>query len=120
MTKEWRASCKDCGKDFGYSDTSYVAGMQRGFSRPERCPECRKRHAREIQTVGMPFFKVKPIHPASIVEGVQAGVLGKIEHPSREHKSEELPSSLDTSKFGITETKLRELFDKLQKYQVVI
>lgn len=120
MAKEWQASCKDCGKSFGYSDTSYVAGMQRGFSRPERCPECRKRHAREIQTVGMPFFKVKPIHPASVVDGVQAGMLGKIEHPPREHVGNELQSSLDTSKFGITEEKLYELFDKLQKYQVVI
>ena len=120
MTKEWEASCKDCGKVFGYSDTSYVAGMQRGFSRPERCPECRKRHAREIQTVGMPFFKVTPTHPSSIVEGVQAGMLGKIEHLPREHESKELPSSLDTSKFGITEEKLYELFDKLQKFQVVI
>lgn len=120
MSKEWNASCKDCGRPFGYSDTSYVAGMQRGFSRPERCPECRKRHAREIQSVGMPFFKVKPINPASIVDGVQAGVLGKIEHPPREHVDVELPSSLDTSKFGITEAKLYELFEKLEKNQIVV
>ena len=120
MTKEWTATCKDCGEPFGYSDTSYAAGMQRGFSRPERCPECRKRHAREIQTVGMPFFKVKPIHPASIVDGVQAGMLGNIEHPPREHVSVELQSSLDTSKFGVTEEKLQELFETLQKSQVVV
>lgn len=120
MTKEWKVACKDCGKPFGYSDTSYIAGMERGFSRPERCPECRKRHAREIQTVGMPFVKVKPLHPASIVEGIESGALGKISHPPREHINYQIPSSLDTSKFGITEAKLYELFEKLQRFQVVV
>ena len=51
---------------------------------------------------------------------VSKRMLGKIEHPPQNYASEELPSSLDTSKFGITEDKLYELFDKLQRFQVVI
>lgn len=120
MTKEWQARCKDCGAEFGYSQASYEAGMIRGHSRPERCPDCRKHHAREIQSVGMPFYKVKPLRAARIVEGVQPGLLGKIEHPPREHVVRNLPSALDTSKFGITDAKLYELFEKLQRHQIVV
>lgn len=120
MTKEWKVICKDCGKPFGYSDSSYMAGLQRGLSRPERCPECRRRHAKEIQTLGMAFFKVKPINPKTIVEGVVAGDLGSIKHEERIHELTEVPSALDTSKFGITDEKLLEVFEKLNKHQIVV
>ncbi|CAG0950620.1 partial ATP-dependent RNA helicase HrpA, partial [Anaerolineae bacterium] len=121
MAKEWKVICKDCGKEFGYSDWSYQAGVSRGQSRPERCAECRKVHNRQTGTMGLSYFDLKPLASAD-TSNVQPGSLGKLNHPPREHSQIEHASHFDPTKFGITDADVKALFDWLAhpKHQVAV
>jgi len=35
--------CRDCGREFRFSQSEQEFYAQRGFSEPARCPDCRKR-----------------------------------------------------------------------------
>jgi HrpA-like RNA helicase/predicted RNA-binding protein with RPS1 domain len=109
-TTEWTCKCKDCLAEFKYSDSNYQANRARGYSRPERCPECRKQHAKEVGTVGQPYFKVKPLF-----SGVQheqlTSVLGRLNHERRDHVPvHTTPPPEPEDKFGIKDDKIIEMF----------
>lgn len=109
-TTEWTCICKDCSKDFRYSDTNYKANALRGFSRPERCPECRAVHSKEVNTVGQPYFTVKPLYPGVDHDSL-VSFLGKLDHPPRRHRAEHVvPPGEPPDKFGIKDDKIIELF----------
>jgi len=110
MPREWYTTCKDCGKEFGYSDDSYQLSMRRGQSRPERCPECRKLHAREISTLGLSHFELTPLLPVPL-SGLRAGRLGGLVRPPRVHEARDKKSSFDFNKFGIKDTHICEYFN---------
>src|SRR2546421_11005021 len=121
MTEEWRVNCKDCGKELGYSDWSYKQGAARGQSRPERCPECRKRHNGQTGTMGLSYFDLKP-RVSVDTSRIHAGGLGALSHPRREHQIVQRPSKFDPSKFGITDDDVRKLFNWLRNpnHQVAV
>lgn len=121
MAKQWKVQCKDCGKEFGYSDSSYQEGAERGLSRPERCPDCRKKHNRQTGAMGLAYFPLKPRSSAD-TSSVRSGQLGAVSHEKRSHEIYELPSSYDPSKFGITDDDVRAIFDWLgtPEHQVVV
>src|SRR4051794_21663408 len=100
MAREWFAKCKDCRKEFGYSDASFQLGSSRGLSRPERCPACRKLHSREVGSLGLSHFELTPLRPIS-PEGLRPGNLGGLTRPKRVHKVHEQESKFDLTKFGI-------------------
>ncbi|TDA67628.1 MAG: hypothetical protein D9V45_01835 [Chloroflexi bacterium] len=110
MAKEWTTKCKDCGEEFGYSDYSFQYGAQRGQSRPERCPTCRKIHNRLTGVMGFAYFELKP-RPQADITKLKAGGLGKLDHPVRPHSEIELVSKFDPSNFGVTDTDIRKIFD---------
>src|SRR5271157_5636453 len=100
MLREWYAKCKDCGEEYGYSDDSNQLSLQRGLSRPERCPKCRKLHAREIATLGLSHFDTTPVISISS-SGLSAGRLGGLIRPERRHEFKDKKPSFDLTKFGI-------------------
>jgi HrpA-like RNA helicase/predicted RNA-binding protein with RPS1 domain len=113
MAQEWTAKCKDCGKAFGYSNASFQADTTRGLSAPERCPACRGRHSKEIRTVGLSHFHLKPIGklPPGLV--LPPGRLGKIHHDLPPHRLNTVPSNFEKFRFGITELDILRVFASL-------
>ena len=95
MTQEWTAKCKDCGKMFGYSNTAFQADASRGLSAPERCPSCRGRHSKEIRTVGLSHFHLKPLGKLPLGLILPPGRLGKIHHDLPLHRLNTIPSKFE-------------------------
>jgi len=119
MAQEWYATCKDCGKEFGYSDASYQLSARRGMSRPERCPNCRQLHTREISTLGLSHFELTPVRPIP-ASGLKPGRLGGLIRPERVHQSKEQKPTFDYNKFGMKDEHIRDYFAMMQKYQVTV
>jgi len=124
MAEEYRATCKDCNQEFGYSEASLSAGSARGLSRPERCPKCRRTHSRESRTIGIPQIKVKPTGPRRPDKELSPGRLGKISHPERPHKKVMVESKFSRPdsniEFGITDDDIKRLIETMQKNQVAV
>ncbi|MEI6605957.1 MAG: hypothetical protein WCP35_11650 [Verrucomicrobiota bacterium] len=111
MSKEWDCVCKDCNKPFAYSDTKYQSGRVRGWSRPERCDSCRAQHAREINSIGQPYYKVLTLRPI-LDPKLLTSDLGRFDREDRPHVAVEVPPApLDEKKFGIKDNRLIEMFD---------
>lgn len=121
MAKEWTVICKDCGKEFGYSDWSFKTGETKGQSRPERCPECRKKHNRQTALMGAAYFDIKPRANVDTSQ-IHPGTLGALSHPKREHKAIERDSGFDPSKFGVSDDDIRNLYQWFDdpKHQVAV
>ncbi len=110
MGLEWTCRCKDCDTPFAYSNTKYEAGRVRGWSRPERCDECRAQHAREIQSVGQAYYKVKSLKAVGDPKRLTSD-LGRFNREDRPHEEEEIrPAPIDPGKFGIKDDRLVEMF----------
>lgn len=119
MAVEWISTCKDCNKEFGYSDASYRQGAKRGQSRPERCSNCRRLHSREISTIGLSHFELTPIHPIPS-EGLTSGKLGKLDRAARTHTPRPFHAEYDFDKFGIKDDHIRAFYDVLLRHQIVV
>lgn len=110
MGKEWECRCKDCNSSFTYSNTKYEAGAARGMSRPERCDNCRAQHAREIQSLGQAYYKVKALKPICNPKRLTSD-LGRFDREDRPHSAVvTTPPPIDPNKFGIKDDRLIELF----------
>lgn len=124
MPVEYRASCKDCGKEFGYSETSLQGGSVRGLSRPERCPGCRKLHSREGRSVGIPQIPVRARMLRKPTEALKPGRLGKLFHPERVHTKVRVEGTFGRPdsgiELGITDDDIRQLVETTGKYQVTV
>ena len=124
MAEEYRAICKDCNQEFGYSEASLQSGGTRGLSRPERCPKCRRTHSRESRSIGIPQIKVKPTGPRKPDKELSPGRLGKISHPERPHKKVHVEGKFgkpDTPiAFGITDDDTRQLIETMAQCQVTV
>lgn len=118
MAKEWKQTCKDCPKEFGYSDISLQKDFRRGLSRPERCDDCRDKHAKEIKSIVSSHFALNPSKNPSSILGYP--FLGKIEHGKRELKEyEKKPNPTDID-IGLNEKHIRQIYSDLETYQVLI
>jgi len=120
MSREWSATCKDCGSEFGYSHASLQADRQRGLSRMERCVACRKRHGREIGTMGMSHYTPPLARP--LIAPLVTGGLGAVEHPERLHVPVERSSRLSEFRpnFGITDADVIDLIRVFDDKQVAV
>jgi len=118
MAKEWHQICKDCGKPFGYSDGSHKIGLKKGISRPERCPEHRRQHSLEIQSLASSHFGLVPINkPRSILGNLY---LGHVDHGERGLKEKTIipdPSGMD---LGLNRDHILEIYKALEKHQVLV
>lgn len=120
MAREWYSTCKDCGDEYGYSDSSHQLSIRRGMSRPERCPKCRKTHSREIATLGLSHFELTPIKPIP-PGGLRPGRLGGLIREERKLKVREKVSKVNfAEKFGIQDENIREYFNLMSNHQVTV
>ena len=115
MSQEWYQVCKDCRETFGYSDTSYQVGIEKGFSRPERCPEHREQHSKEIKSLASSHFKLVPKKGPRSILGTS--YLGHVDHGKRGLASREIepdPSGMD---LGLTDNHVREVYAALEEHE---
>ena len=118
MGKEWYQYCKDCRREYGYSDSSYQSDLRRGNSRPERCPEHRKQHSLEIKSIASSHFGLVPkTAPRSILG---EPYLGHVDHGKRDLKSKELQPDTAGMDIGITEENIHEVYSALEECQVLV
>lgn len=118
MAKEWRQTCKDCGEEFGYSDISLQKDFRRGLSRPERCDDCRDKHAKEIKSIASSHFALNPSKNPPSILGYP--FLGKIEHGKRELKEYEKEPDQRGIDIGLNEKHIRQIYSALDTYQVLV
>jgi len=118
MAKEWHQICKDCGKPFGYSDTSYEVGQKKGLSRPERCPEHRRQHSQEIQSLASSHFGLVPRKiPRSLLGNPY---LGHVDHGKRGLKEKTINPDFSGMDLGLNEDHILEIYKALEDHQVLV
>jgi HrpA-like RNA helicase len=94
--------------------------MQRGESKPERCPDCRKTHNKATARMGAPYIDLAPGY---LREGakIKPGRLGTLRHPNRRHNPVELEQpQIQQQYFGITDELAAEFIREFDSYQVAI
>lgn len=120
-TLEWTVTCKRCGELFGYSELSQEKVASKGFSRPEYCKDCRKLEIEDRGTMGVSYFNLLPREGLNIID-IQAGVLGMLDHPEREHTQTKKEGLFEERDYGLTPKKMLEIFNwfKDPKHQVAV
>jgi HrpA-like RNA helicase len=143
VTARWAATCKDCrtrrglGREegkarrtkpalerekFDYSDEWATRTLERGGSRSDRCPECRRTHAQEIRAFPVAYVDIKAIGQA-VVADPSAGPTGPLGGlgplPARHDRTAE-PVTLTDFKLGLNGGDILELIERMAEHQVVI
>lgn len=115
MGQQWKQRCKDCGKEFGYSDLSLQLDQQKGMSRPERCAEHRKQHAHEVNAISASHFSLKPNPEKGSILGTM--FIGEVRREERPLPVAEFmkPDDKIEENIGIKEKHLRRIYDALDK-----
>lgn len=118
MTKEWYQKCKDCGKEFGYSDYTLQSDLKKGLSRLERCKNSRDKHSIETQSIASSHFGLIPRKEKRSILGLP--YLGHIEHGTRilYHKIKDPDTSgMD---LGMTDKHMTRIYKTLENHQVLV
>lgn len=118
MALEWKQKCKDCGKEFGYSDISLQRDLRKGLSRAERCDDCRKQHASEIKSIASSHFALKPRKSKPSILGYP--FLGQIEHGERILKEFDKQADNTGMDFGLKEHHIKQIYAALEENQVLV
>jgi len=51
--------CKNCGKEFSYSEEAYKLKSEEGQDKPERCSDCSRQNASAVRSTNSPYFHFK-------------------------------------------------------------
>lgn len=137
----WTASCKDCKNSqltapivqtdddrrqpvYEYSDIHAGRLVSRGQSRSDRCPECRKRHRKEIKAFPVAYVDVQAIGDAKkYVRAGQdgpTGPLGGLGPLPNTHVKRLEPGNSDSFAMGLTGKDVEGLIAMMEKNHVVI
>lgn len=139
VTARWGTTCKDClsraaanprhrnrgGLEqpaFEYSDEWALRTLERGGSRSDRCPECRKTHAQQIRAFPVAYVDIKAIGEAAIEDPASGptGPLGGLGPLPGLHRRDEETVQLAKFEMGLNDDWMLQLLDKLVSHQVVI
>ncbi|MCB0537054.1 MAG: ATP-dependent RNA helicase [Bacteroidetes bacterium] len=118
MALEWKQKCKDCGKEFGYSDISLQRDLRKGLSRAERCDDCRKQHASEIKSIASSHFALKPRKSKPSILGYP--FLGQIEHGERILKEFYKQADNTGMDVGLKDHHIKQIYEALEQNQVLV
>ena len=117
MPKQIPMICKTCGQVFRYDESSYLLLAEKGESKPERCSECRKRHAKIITNLKVPYF---PFKEAESYADFNLFPAGYTDHGERVLPEEEMEEDLSGMDVSITDEDVLALYQKLENNQVVV
>ena len=118
MPAEWTAICKDCGKNFNYSDFVHRQRLRRGLSAPERCQEHRKRHSEETAAMGSSHFGLNPKLRPNILGSRFLGSFDRSDRGKpRLLEIEPEPSGLD---LGLRAEHVQEIYEALKEHRALI
>ncbi len=122
MAREWRSKCKICEEDIGYSAIAQLELHRRGLPRPQLTPEVERELNREVRAMAVPAVDLLDGKYGFAPREVQGGSLGAFPVFQPLHELVEWESSVDPSKFGITEESLRNMYQHFQdpKVQVLV
>lgn len=119
VIRRWDARCKDCqrrGKDddaFAYPDSWSTYVGERGGTRSDRCPVCRKMHTRDAGSMAVPYIELDVI--GRVADPLApTGPLGGLGPLPTEHQLTELVSDLAEYDFGLTDAHVLGLLDQLE------
>lgn len=139
----WSALCKDCRnrnvaegnvakrggdarrqEEFEYSEDHARRQHERGQSRSDRCPECRRRHRKEISAFPVAYIDITAIGEAADSaddpERGPTGPLGGLGPLPRVHRKRTEQVDLQQFELGLTDAHLLSLLELMAENQVVI
>ncbi|MFC8965489.1 DEAD/DEAH box helicase [Streptomyces sp. NPDC057094] len=114
------AVCKDCQRDpaladdaaFTYSELSGQAKVERGDSRSDRCPSCRRKHRKALQGLAVGFMDLRAI--GAVTDRIHpTGPLGGLGPLPDAHTLTSYTTDLDEHPFGMTDAHILEALAKL-------
>jgi len=117
MGRQITKLCKTCGTTFRYHKGSYLLLAEKGESRPERCPQCRNYHDKMIKELKAPYF---PFQEATDYADFNLFPARYTDHGDRTLPEEEKREDLSGMDISITDEEILVLYEKLEKYQVVV
>lgn len=146
VTATWGATCKDCRsaraafersggtaatrehsikksrETFDYPDEWASRALERGGSRSDRCPECRKRHSEKIRAFPVAYIDIAAIGEAEGAdrENGPSGPLGGLGPLPPLHRSETFPVKLRQFQLGLNDKIMCQLLEMMAEKQVVV
>src|SRR4051794_9341165 len=106
------AVCKDCRRDpdladpeaagFTYSEMSGAAKVERGDSRSDRCPSCRRKHRKALEGLAVGFMDLRAVG-AVADRANPTGPLGGLGPLPEAHTERSYETDLNERPFGMTD-----------------
>jgi len=118
MVNEIRYICKDCGEEFKFSKEVYDLMSERGESIPERCKKHRKDHKKDVRDIELPYFGIEPEEMLFMNFSLSNDSYTFHGERNPEIKKKEIEKT--EMKIRITDEHILELYEKLDKSQVVV
>ena len=138
----WSTLCKDCRnrgiaegrapkragdahrqEEFEYSDEHARRLQERGQSRSDRCPECRRRHRKEISAFPVAYIDITSIGEAADSADPElgpTGPLGGLGPLPRVHSKRTERVHLGQFELGLTDADILRLLELMAENQVVV
>lgn len=118
MARERYKNCKTCGKEFGYSESSHERTVDFGFSRPQYCEECQKKHKKMKSGMSVGYFNILERRKTPL----DANTLSSVYHPFQPHVLVEKDDDFDPDRYGIQPEDVEDIYNWLKdpKHQVAV
>ena len=117
-TKRVTAKCKNCGKEFSYSQEAYKLKAEEGSDKPERCNDCSMQNSSAAKSTNSPYFHFSKDHDEHGIFGtgeIKLAFRGKKTQKEKTGRADQ--SGMDIS---ITDDEIIKLYSLLESNQVVI
>ncbi|TDX79077.1 helicase-like protein [Rathayibacter sp. PhB151] len=136
----WTALCKDCHnrklaerrrkkgdarqEEFEYSEMSATRAIERGQTRSDRCPECRRRHRKEISAFPVAYVDITAIGEAATYvadpEVGPTGPLGGLGPLPSIHSRRTESVDLRSFALGLSDRDMLHVIETMSSHQVVV
>jgi HrpA-like RNA helicase/predicted RNA-binding protein with RPS1 domain len=124
------ALCKDCRRDsslagaelparFEYSEAWAIDTIERGGSRSDRCPGCRRAHRKAVQALSVGYIDLQTIGEVTDREAPN-GPLGGLGPLPGTHELRTLETDLAEYAFGMTDAHVLTALEKLHSRRILV
>lgn len=124
---QWAALCKDCRRNFKnkaspnftYPDAWIETVVEKGGTRSDRCPVCRREHSKDAKTFAAPYVDLDVI--GRVTDPLSPnGPLGGLGPLPIEHERTEIESNLNEYDFGLRDEDITKLLAGLVGKRVAV